>query len=85
MHKLPKLPYTYDALEPYIDVETMKVHHGKHHRTYVDKLNDLLDTAFPDGAGQFVSTFHSARYAPNQQIQINGAAVQKPCKIKSVG
>jgi len=42
MHKLPKLPYKYDALEPHIDVETMKVHHGKHHRAYTDKLNEVL-------------------------------------------
>lgn len=36
---LPPLPYAYDALEPYIDTETMKLHHDKHHQTYVDKLN----------------------------------------------
>lgn len=38
-HTLPPLPYAYDALEPYIDEQTMKLHHDKHHRTYVDKLN----------------------------------------------
>jgi len=43
MFKLPPLPYTYDALEPYIDVETMHVHHDKHHRGYVDKLNESLE------------------------------------------
>lgn len=36
---LPPLPFTFDALEPYIDSQTMQLHHGKHHQTYVDKLN----------------------------------------------
>jgi Fe-Mn family superoxide dismutase len=36
---LPPLPYPYDALEPHIDEATMKLHHGKHHQAYVDKLN----------------------------------------------
>jgi Fe-Mn family superoxide dismutase len=37
--KLPPLGYDYDALEPYIDAETMKIHHDKHHAAYVSKLN----------------------------------------------
>jgi Fe-Mn family superoxide dismutase len=39
---LPSLPFATDALEPYIDKETMEIHHGRHHQTYVDKLNDAL-------------------------------------------
>lgn len=42
-HQLPKLPYSSDALEPYIDANTMEIHHGKHHGTYVDKLNKTLE------------------------------------------
>ncbi|WP_113765492.1 superoxide dismutase [Priestia endophytica] len=38
-HTLPPLPYSYEALEPYIDRETMRLHHDKHHQTYVDGLN----------------------------------------------
>ncbi|HVJ63988.1 MAG TPA: superoxide dismutase [Bdellovibrionota bacterium] len=41
-HQLPKLPYAFDALEPYIDAQTMQIHHGKHHQAYVDKLNDAI-------------------------------------------
>ncbi len=41
---LPALPYSYSALEPFIDEPTMKLHHGKHHQAYVDKLNAALTT-----------------------------------------
>jgi Fe-Mn family superoxide dismutase len=40
--ELPPLPYAYDALEPYIDVQTMQLHHDKHHNTYVTNLNNAL-------------------------------------------
>jgi superoxide dismutase, Fe-Mn family len=43
MFVLPKLPYEYNALEPFIDEETMRIHHDKHHQTYVDKLNLTLE------------------------------------------
>ncbi|HLQ75505.1 MAG TPA: superoxide dismutase [Alloiococcus sp.] len=42
-YKLPELPYAHDALEPHIDEETMKIHHGKHHQGYVDKTNAALE------------------------------------------
>jgi Fe-Mn family superoxide dismutase len=42
-YELPKLPYGYDALEPYIDAKTMEVHYTKHHQAYVTKLNEALD------------------------------------------
>ncbi len=40
--ELPKLPYSHSDLEPVIDATTMKLHHGKHHKKYVDKMNELL-------------------------------------------
>ncbi|HEV8358700.1 MAG TPA: superoxide dismutase [Gemmatimonadales bacterium] len=40
---LPPLPYDFNALEPHIDEQTMRIHHGKHHQTYVTNLNAALD------------------------------------------
>ena len=42
-YDLPKLPYSFEALEPVIDATTMRVHHGKHHKKYVEKMNEILD------------------------------------------
>ena len=42
-YELPRLPYGYDDLEPFIDSETMKIHHQKHHQSYVDGLNKSLE------------------------------------------
>jgi Fe-Mn family superoxide dismutase len=41
-HQLPPLPYAHNALEPFIDARTMKIHHGLHHSGYIDKLNEEL-------------------------------------------
>lgn len=48
---LPKLPYSYDALEPYIDAKTMEIHYTKHHQKYVDDLNQTLEN-FPNLLGK---------------------------------
>lgn len=42
-HQLPELPYAHDALEPHIDKQTMEIHHGRHHATYVNNLNAALE------------------------------------------
>lgn len=54
MHTLPKLPYAYDALEPYIDARTMEIHLTRHHQAYVDKLNAVLQK-YPELANQSVT------------------------------
>ena len=42
VYELPPLPYDFSTLEPHIDEQTMRIHHGKHHATYVAKLNGAL-------------------------------------------
>ena len=62
---LPPLPYSYDALEPFIDKQTMEIHHTKHHQAYVDKLNAALsdvkitDTSL-DGICKNISNYSTA-------------------------
>jgi Fe-Mn family superoxide dismutase len=56
--KLPALPYSYDALEPYIDKETMTIHHQKHHGTYVDKLNEAINK-YPELKGKSIESLLS--------------------------
>jgi Fe-Mn family superoxide dismutase len=48
-HQLPSLPYGLDALEPHISRQTLEFHHGKHHASYVSKLNDAIDGTELDG------------------------------------
>ena len=49
--EVPPLPYDYGALEPHIDEQTMRIHHGKHHQAYVDNLNKALEGTQWDGSG----------------------------------
>jgi superoxide dismutase, Fe-Mn family len=48
-YEVPPLPYDYDALEPHIDEQTMRIHHDKHHQAYVDKANAALAGTDWDG------------------------------------
>ena len=52
-HELPPLPYDFNALEPHVDEQTMRIHHGKHHATYVTKLNAAIET-HPELVGKSV-------------------------------
>ncbi len=54
--ELPKLPYAVDALEPYIDAQTMTIHHDKHHQTYVTNINGALEK-HPELAGKSLEDF----------------------------
>lgn len=68
-HKLPPLPYAYDALEPYIDSATMKLHHDKHHQSYVDGLNKaekMLEKARKSGDFELVKHWE-------RELAFNGA------------
>ena len=50
-YELPKLNYSYDALEPVVDAKTMEIHHSKHHQAYVDNANKIIDK-YPQLAGK---------------------------------
>ena len=41
-YQLPQLAYAYDALEPFLDARTLEIHHGKHHKTYVERFNAAI-------------------------------------------
>jgi Fe-Mn family superoxide dismutase len=63
-HKLPSLPYAYDALEPYIDEQTMRLHHDIHHAGYVKGLNNAeAKLAEARAAGDFALVKHWSREA----------------------
>lgn len=60
---LPKLPFAYNALEPHIDEETIKLHHDKHHAKYVEELNKAIEEGNAEkiafnGAGHFLHTLY---------------------------
>lgn len=75
--ELPELPYAKDALEPYVSENTMEFHYGKHHKAYVDNLNNLVkDTEFENmslediikatvGRSEFTGIFNNAAQAWN--------------------
>ncbi len=63
-YELPPLPYDYNALEPYIDEQTMRLHHDKHHLAYVNGLNVALEKLeAARAAGDFALTKHWSREA----------------------
>ena len=66
--KLPELPYGYEDLEPIIDTETMKLHHDKHHRAYVDGLNAAL-AKHPGWRGSSLETVLRERHKLPEEIR----------------
>ncbi|MBS1268451.1 MAG: Superoxide dismutase [Fe] [Nitrosopumilus sp.] len=58
-YELPRLPYEYDELEPFIDKETMEIHHQKHHQSYVDGLNTSLEQIGGSSHPQYISSILS--------------------------
>ena len=67
-HELPPLPYDFGALEPHIDTQTMQIHHGKHHATYVAKLNAAL-SKHPELEGKSVEELVSDLSAVPEDIR----------------
>ena len=58
-YELPRLPYEYDELEPFIDAKTMKIHHQHHHQAYVDGLNISLEQIGSASHPQYISSILS--------------------------
>jgi Fe-Mn family superoxide dismutase len=70
-HKLPELSYAMDGLEPHISAETLEYHYGKHHKKYVDTLNDLIQgTEFENSSLEEVMTKAPAGPLRNNAGQI---------------
>ena len=74
-HTLPDLPYAHDALEPYLDMLTMQIHHGKHHQGYVNNLNaaleghdDLAGKSLPD----LLRNLHATPVEVHTAVRNNG-------------
>ena len=71
--RLPDLPYAKDALQPYMSAETLEFHHGKHHQTYIDKLNQLVQgTAFENKTAEVIA--RETQNAPDAKAIFNNAA-----------
>ena len=74
-YELPELPYGYDALEPYIDEETMRLHHDKHHNTYVTNLNAALENhpdADPGNVDELLADIDSVPEDIRRAVRNNG-------------
>jgi Fe-Mn family superoxide dismutase len=74
-YELPPLPYDYNALEPYIDEETMHLHHDKHHQAYINNLNTALAN-YPDlqdkSAEELIRDLNSVPEAIRPAVRNNG-------------
>ena len=74
-YSLPELPYSYDALEPYIDAKTMEIHHTKHHNAYITNVNNALadhaDLAAKSGE-ELITNLSSVPEAIRGAVQNNG-------------
>ena len=72
--EVPPLPYDYDALEPHIDEETMRLHHDKHHQAYVDKANAALEgTDWADESVEQILSIIETLPEDKQQVLRNNA------------
>lgn len=73
--EVPALPYAYEALEPYIDAQTMHLHHDKHHQAYVDNFNAALEKA-PElkskGAEEILKNLNSVPEAIRTAVRNHG-------------
>ena len=71
--QLPELPYARDALAPVMSAETLEFHHGKHHKAYVTKTNDLIADDQALSSASLVQVVREARRAENSKLFNNSA------------
>jgi len=91
-HELPELPYALDALSPHISQETLEYHYGKHHQTYVTKLNGLIEgTDFAEASLEEImlkssgAIFNNAAQIWNHTFYWNSLSPKSNCSSKSFG
>ncbi len=80
--KLPKLSYSYDALEPYIDAQTMEIHHSKHHNAYTTKFNAALegqDQFNGKSAEEIITDLSAVPEAIKTAVRNNGGGYVNHC------
>ena len=75
--ELPSLKYSYDALEPHIDSETMEIHHGKHHAGYTNNLNNAIKDS--DLEGKSIEEILSNLNLDNSAVRNNGGGFYNHC------
>ena len=75
--ELPSLKYSYDALEPHIDSETMEIHHGKHHAGYTNNLNNAIKDS--DLEGKSIEEILSELNLDNSAVRNNGGGFYNHC------
>jgi Fe-Mn family superoxide dismutase len=71
--QLPELPFAKDALTPHMSAETLEYHHGKHHRAYVNKTNELLQNEGDLSGASLLQVIKEARRAGNSKLFNNSA------------
>ncbi|MFL6849667.1 MAG: superoxide dismutase, partial [Sphingomicrobium sp.] len=70
---LPELPFSKDALAPHMSAETLEFHHGKHHKAYVTKTNELLEKEQGLSGASLTEVVRRAKQAGNSKLFNNGA------------
>ena len=71
--QLPDLPFAPDALAPHMSAETLEFHHGKHHRAYVNKTNELMQDEADLSGASLTQVIREARRAGNAKLFNNSA------------
>lgn len=72
---LPDLPFAQDALAPHMSAETLEFHHGKHHKAYVDKTNELIAAEAELAGASLCQVIRAAKKAENKKLFNNSAQI----------